>query len=318
MKKILYTLFILSSLQTGIFAQQFPNYSLFIYNKMAYNPAYTGVPDAPCFTALHRSQWIGLEGAPTTQILSANLPFLKRKLGIGVQLTNQSIGITRIFSTDLNYAYHILIGKGELSVGLQGSIRYYSENYNDKRLTATQGLGIDNSIPVGLQNKYLPNFGAGLYYSTDQYYIGVSAARLLQNNIDFGNNDDFVSSEKPHYFIMGGYSFSLNEQVKFQPQALLKYVNNVPFDIEMSMGLELLEKYLFAVNYRAGGELSAGAGDSVDLVFGIQLSDKLMFALAYDITLSKIRKYNNGSVEAALQYCTGKFSNKNIANPRFF
>ena len=318
MKRFLNTILIICCLSVSLSAQQFPNYSLFIYNKMAYNPAYTGVPDAATFTALHRSQWIGLEGAPTTQILSANLPFLKRKLGIGLQLTNQSLGITRIFSTDLNYAYHIALGKGELSVGLQGTIRYYSENYGDSRLNATQGLGLDNSIPLGLQNKYLPNFGTGLHYSTDRYYIGVSALRLLQNNIDFGNNDDFVSSEKPHYFLMGGYSFVLNEQVKLQPQALLKYVSNAPFDIELSMGLELLEKYLFAINYRAGGEISAGAGDSADIVFGIQLSDKLLFALAYDITLTKIRKYNNGSVEASLQYCTGKFSNKNIVNPRFF
>ena len=138
---------------------------------MAYNPGYTGIPDAPCFLALHRSQWIGIEGAPSTQIVSANLPFLKKRLGIGLQLTNQSIGITRIFSTDMNYAYHIPIGKGELSVALQGSLRYYAENYNDTRLHATQGVNIDNSIPVGLQNRYLPNFGTGIYYSASNYYL---------------------------------------------------------------------------------------------------------------------------------------------------
>ena len=318
MKRYYISFLFLMSFQSIVSAQQFPNYSLFIYNKMAFNPSYTGVPDAPVFTGLYRSQWIGLEGAPTTQIVSANLPFLKRKLGIGLQLTNQTLGITNIFSTDLNYAYHIALGKGELSVGLQGSIRYYGENYADKRLTATQGLNIDNSIPVGLQNKYFPNFGAGLHYSTDKYYVGVSAIRIIQNNIDFGNNDNFISSEKPHYFLMAGYSFDLSEQVKFQPQTLMKFVDNSPFSIEMSMGLQLLDKYLFALNYRTGGEISSGAGDSADIVFGIQLSDKLMFALAYDITLSNIRKYNNGSVEAALQYCTGKFSNKIIANPRFF
>lgn len=285
---------------------------------MGYNPGYTGVPDAPCFTFLHRSQWIGLEGAPTTQILSANIPFLKKRLGIGLLMTNQSIGITRIFSTDLNYAYHILLGKGELSVGLQGTIRYYSENYSDPRLTATQGLPLDNSIPIGLQNKYLPNFGAGLHYSTEQYYIGISALRLIPNNIDFGNSDDYVSSEMPHFFAMGGYSFALNEQVKLQPQVLLKYTKHTPFDLEFNMGLELIEKYLIAINYRAGGEISTGTGDSVDLIFGLQLTDNLLFAVAYDITLSNLRKYNNGSIEASVQYCAGKTTGKNIANPRFF
>lgn len=317
MKNILLICF-LGFVSAELSAQQFPNYSLFIYNKMGYNPGYTGVPDAPCFTLLHRSQWIGLEGAPTTQILSANVPFLRKKLGIGVTLTNQNIGISRIFSTDLNYAYHILLGKGELSIGLQGTLRYYSENYSDSRLKATQGLAIDNSIPVGLQNKYLPNFGVGLHYSTDKYYIGVSALRLIPNNIDFGNSDEYISAELPHFFAMAGYSFSLGEQLKFQPQLLLKLVENAPFDVELNMGLELAERYLFAVNYRAGGEISTGSGDSVDLIFGIQLSDKLLFAVAYDITLSNIRKYNNGSIEACLQYCTVKATGKNIANPRFF
>ena len=285
---------------------------------MGYNPGYTGVPDAPCFTFLHRSQWIGLEGAPSTQIFSANIPFLRKRLGIGLLFTNQSIGITRIFSTDLNYAYHILLGKGELSVGLQGTIRYYSENYSDPRLIATQGLQFDNSIPVGLQNKYLPNFGAGIHYSTDKYYIGISALRLIPNNIDFGNSDEYISSEMPHYFAMAGYSLPLSDQVKLQPQLLLKYTKNTPFDLELNMGLELLEKYLIAVNYRAGGEIASGAGDSVDLIFGLQLSDNLLFAVAYDITLSSLRKYNNGSIEATLQYCAGKVTGKNIANPRFF
>ncbi|HNE49134.1 MAG TPA: type IX secretion system membrane protein PorP/SprF, partial [Saprospiraceae bacterium] len=124
--------------------------------------------------------------------------------------------------------------------------------------------------------------------------------------------------EKPHFFLMGGYSFILSDQVKLQPQTLVKYVNNAPVDIEVSVGLELLEKYMFALNYRAGGEIKAGSGDSADIVFGVQLSDRFMFAVAYDITLSKLRKYNNGSVEAALQYCTGKFSNREVANPRFF
>jgi len=318
MKKIVYTILLTILCYGTSSAQQFPNYSLYIYNKMAYNPGYTGIPDAPCFLALHRSQWIGIEGAPSTQIISANLPFLKKRLGIGLQLTNQSIGITRIFSTDMNYAYHIPIGKGELSVALQGSLRYYAENYNDTRLHATQGVNIDNSIPVGLQNRYLPNFGTGIYYSASNYYLGASAVRLIQNDIDFGNNDEFISSEKPHFFLMGGYSFILSDQVKLQPQTLVKYVNNAPVDIEVSVGLELLEKYMFALNYRAGGEIKAGSGDSADIVFGVQLSDRFMFAVAYDITLSKLRKYNNGSVEAALQYCTGKFSNREVANPRFF
>ncbi len=299
-------------------AQQFPHYSLFVYNKMGYNPGYTGVPDAACIQLSHRSQWIGLDGAPQTQMLSANLPFLKKKLGLGMMLTNHKIGVTRIVSADLNYAYHMNIGKGQLSAGLQGTVRYYAEDYNDNRIQATQGTGLDGSIPLGLQNRYLPNVGFGLHYSTDKYYIGASAMRLIPNNIDFGNSDVFVSAEVPHFFGMAGYSLILNDQVKLQPQVLLKYVKNAPFDLEFFLGLELLERYMIALNYRAGGEISTGAGDSIDLIFGLQMTDKLLFAVAYDITLTKIRKYNNGSVEAMLQYCVGGSAGKNIINPRFF
>lgn len=213
MKKIFTTFFFLLTTILA-YSQQEPQYTQFMYNKLAMNPGYAGSRDGACFTGIYRNQWIGLEGAPKTAMFSFDMPLMAERVGIGLNLNRSTIGITEKWTIDGIYAYRIPIGKGHLGVGIQASVRYIGSNYTDSRLVATQSISSDGGIPVGDQSKYVPNFGAGLYYSTNKFYIGFSAPRFLDNNIDFNSLSGVLGKEVPHVYFMTGLLWEISKNAK--------------------------------------------------------------------------------------------------------
>ncbi len=302
----------------GLFAQQEQQYTQFMYNKLSINPGYAGSKDATCLTAIVRSQWLGLEGAPQTQLLSLNMPLLNKRIGVGLNLVRNSISIFNRITAEASYSYRLRLGRGTLGMGLQGSIRSINANYTDERLQSSQALGLDNSIPNTDQNKILGNFGAGLYYNTPTYFIGISAPRFLRNNIDFNDLGGVLSREIPHFSIMGGFLFRLNEIIELQPQLLVKYVDNAPLDADVNFTFVFNKRYMAGMTYRTGGSSITGVGESIDLLLGLHIIEDLLFGFSYDLTLSEIKDYSSGSVEAVVRYCLGTSQGEDIINPRFF
>ncbi len=299
------------------FAQQEQHFTQFMFNKLAYNPAYAGSNQTPCFTGIVRSQWIGLEGAPKTQVLTFDMPLLNNRVGLGANLIRNTIGVTENITTDIAYSYRIRVGMGTLSGGIQTSVRYLKNDYN--KVKATQPVNSDGSIPTGLQSKFVPNFGMGLYFNSENYYVGFSIPRLLQNNIDLADSDIVLSKEIRHFYLMAGFSFPVGDHVKIQPQALLKYVANTPFDADANISATFVDKFTLGVTYRLGGSSITGVGESLDVLIAAQITENLLFAASYDITLSDLKDYNSGSIEAALRYCLGgKAQGDEYINPRFF
>ncbi len=303
---------------TTLLAQQDQQYTQFMFYKLGYNPAYAGSNESACITALHRSQWLGLEGAPETQVLTFNMPLLYNRIGIGMNLTRNVIGITERYTLDGAYSYRIPMGRGRLGIGLQASIRHLSVDYSDERLTATQGVSADGAIPAGRQTRYVPNFGFGIYYNSPSFFLGVSLPRLLENSIDFNETGEVFSEEVRHFYLMGGVLIPLGEIVALQPQVLLKYAMNTPFDAEGNLSLIFLEKYAVGVTYRVGGSSEIGAGASADLMLSAHITKQIMVGAAYDVVLSELRDYNSGSIEAILRFCFNQPEGKEIVNPRFF
>jgi type IX secretion system PorP/SprF family membrane protein len=299
-------------------AQQEAQITQFMFNRLMYSPAYAGSTEGPCASGLYRKQWIGLEGSPDLQVISFHTPLFQRRVGLGINLSRQSIGITRQLTAEMSYAYRIPMGKGYLSAGLSASVRYFAEDYSDPRIKGTQDISFDPGVPQSLQSKYLPNFGVGLYYQAKDWYAGISLPRLVEGDIDFGAGADGASTEVRHYYAMGGYRVHLSPSVAFHPQVLFKYVDGTPFDADIYMGLELNEQFHGGLSYRLGGDRNPGAGESIDLVLGFKIQQRLMVSMGYDITLSKIRDYQNGTIEVMLGYCLAGPSPKAIDNPRFF
>lgn len=316
MKNIIYT-FIFALISLSAMAQQDHQYTQFMFNKLNYNAAYAGSQDVTCVTALVRSQWIGLEGAPQTQAISFNTPMVGNRVGIGGNLYRTTIGISERLTADFSYAYRIRLGQGMLGIGAQASVRLLRTDYTN--VSATQPIDGDAAIPEGRQSKFIPNFGLGAYYTTENFYFGFSVPRLLKSNIDLAEETLVISREVSHIYAMGGFIVPINDQLKLQPQVLLKLASQSPLDADINANLWILDKFMIGASYRLGGSTLNSFGESIDVLIAARLTDNILFGAAYDVTLSELRNYNSGSIEAALRYCFGKGSGEQeYTNPRFF
>ena len=300
-------------------AQQQPLNTQFMYYKLGYNPAFAGSQEAPCVSCIIREQWLGLEGAPSTQALTFNMPLMNQRVGIGANLMRHKIGITTIYNIDGAYSYRLRLGQGMLGIGVQGSLRSFTNDFNET--IAIQSKPDDLTIPTNNENKFTFNFGTGLYFNSERFYIGVSAPRLLTNSIDFNANDNVVSREVQHLYFMSGYTITLREDLHLRPQFLLKYANNAPLNADLNLNLLIQDKFVTGLTYRTrGNKVNDRWGESLDVLFGAQITENLMFGFSYDFTLSDLREFTSGSIEASLHYCFGPSSNPNseFENPRFF
>ena len=204
-----------------------------------------------------------------------------------------------------------------MGIGLSSSVRMLRINFDETE--STQPRDGDPAIPAGMQSKMVPNFGAGIYYSNQTFYVGFSAPRLLTNNIDFAEEGTVISREVPHYYLMGGILVRLGGKVQMQPQAILKYVEGAPFDADINLNFIFSETVYSGVSYRLGGSSSTGVGEAGSLLLGMQFSDRFMFGLSYDMTLSELRSYSSGSMEVVVRYgIGGRSRGDEILSPRFF
>ena len=314
-KSILLT-FLMSICFTAVYGQQDAQYTQFMFNKLSLNPGYAVSTDYACISCLHRSQWTGLDGAPTSQSLNARLPMLKRNVGFGISVNHDVIGPTNSWSFSGIYAYRFRINeKHSLGIGLQGTLRRYQVDW-DETSTIQSGDGL---VPTGIQSKMIPNVGIGLYYYTQDYYLGVSMPHILEGDLTMydgpAGNSDF-SREETHLFIMGGIIFRISDAVKFKPAFLLKYVQDTPLDLDLNGSFIFFDKFWAGLSYRMGGSYDS-FGESLDLLLQLQATQNIRVGLSYDFTLSKLKDYNNGTYEFVLDYCLNP-GNERLTNPRFF
>lgn len=302
-----------------LFSQQEDQFTQFMHYKLGFNPAYAGSTGGTRITALARQQWIGIEGAPQSQLITFNMAALdSKRLGVGGSLIRQTIGVTDRYTLEGDYAYRFELGNGYLGMGLSASIRMIRIDFNQVR--ATQPKETDSAIPVGYQSRYVPNFGAGIFYNTEDFYFGFSAPRLLQNSIDLADTGEILSTESIHFYGMTGFIIPLKgDDIKMQPHLLLKYVAGAPFDADVNVSVIFMNKFTAGASYRIGGNKSNAFGESVAAMFSAQVSKNILFGLAYDYTLSDLRDYENGSAELFVHYIIGGEEEGEIfENPRFF
>lgn len=315
MKLIPIILFIFTITFT-VSAQQERQYSQFMYNKLAVNPAFAGNLPTFSLSGLYRNQWMGITGAPITQVLSANVPLSEQRVGLGATLIHSTIGISEMWTLGGMYAYRVPAGDGFISGGVEASVRYYGVNYTDNRLIADQNLAIDNAIINENVSKYVPNVGLGLYYSDPAFYFGISAPRLISSNIKFEDNL-LISREVIHIYGMAGYSFDLKDNIFLTPQVMLKYAKNAPLSLDANLMLDFAGKFNTGLSYRTGN-VNNPIGESIDVLLGFKLVPTLFIGLAYDIPFGEIGRYNKGSLELMLRYMMPYEENAEVQNPRFF
>ena len=291
-------------------AQQDPLFTHYMFNTLAVNPAYAGSRDALTATAIHRQQWVNLDGAPTTQTLTVHSPIVNDRLGAGLSIINDKAGPLKQTLALLDLSYHLPVNdNAKLAFGLKGGINIMQGSFTGLDL----GDGVnDPTFNQNIESDLLPNFGAGLYYYTDDYYVGVSVPKLLENDFEIGTVGNTVSraAELRHYFLIAGTVFDINEFLKLKPTGFLKYVDGAPVQFDLTTSLVYNDKFSIGAMYRSFGDVGA--------ILGYQFNDQLRASYALDYPLTTLNNYHGWTHEIMLSYDFFFKSQAKIHSPRNF
>ena len=285
-------------------AQQLPQFTQYMYNTISVNPAYAGSRDGFSLTALNRNQWVGIEGAPRTQTLSIHSPLRNERIGVGLSVINDKTGYENYTYIYGDISYTIPVGRETtLSFGIKGGFSYY--DLDEDLFTDPQVM--DDPFFRDQFNKWTPNVGAGLYLSAQNWYVGLSAPKLINND----NNDfnQYVALEQVHYYLTGGYVFDLNDTWKLRPTALAKATSGAPLSVDISATTIYDEKLYLGATYRID--------DAIGAFVDLRVFEPLRIGYAYEYSISDLRPYTSGSHEIILIY-EFRFRNTRYKSPRFF
>jgi type IX secretion system PorP/SprF family membrane protein len=313
-------------------AQQDAMFTKYMFNQLSYNPAYAGSYEFMSINAVYRNQWWGFEGGPQSQTLTVHTPIANNRIGLGLSLINDKIGPDVGTTTaNLAYAYHIPIGKGggKLSIALQGGITNYRANFN---LLGIRELN-DEAFTDMTPNKWLPNFGAGVYYYSKHFYVGASVPHVLNNDLRSDAGTVKWAMQYRHYYFMAGGMVSISPAIKFKPSLLIKNVglfgefknsdvlNFVSAPTEFDLDLSLLFYDMFWVGASTRGAFETfnkkSSMDSADIWAAYYLKNGIRIGLSYDYNLTKIQKFAQGTFDVMLGY-DFSYKEKNIVTPRYF
>ncbi|MBR8538063.1 type IX secretion system membrane protein PorP/SprF [Carboxylicivirga sediminis] len=289
-------------------AQQDPMYTQYMFNTLAYNPAYAGSREVLSLMALSRHQWVGFEGAPSTQTLTAHSS-VGNNVGLGFTVMHDRLDPTTQSGVYFDYAYRIRTSaKGKLSFGIKGGFNFYQNRISS---LSTGRVDEDPSLLGSDYSKLLPNFGFGLFYYTDKFYLGASIPKLLENKLADGDIEVLGTSgkENRHYFITSGYVFDLSNSLKFKPSILARFTQAAPMSMDINLNLLYNEKFWFGGFYRLN--------DAFGAIVQYQFNQQFKVGYGYDMTTSELSKYNNGTHEIMLLY-EFNFTKEKVQHPRYF
>lgn len=308
MKRIIIILIVMmfASIES-ITAQQLPQFTQYMYNTIAINPAYAGSRQALSIVGLNRNQWAGFDGGPQTQTLSIHSPLRNEKVGLGLSLINDKTGFENFTYVYGDFSYTIDVSEEtKLSFGLKAGMTYYklsNELYNSSEVAQDQYF--DERL-----DRWNANIGSGFLFHTNKWYFGMSVPKLI--NQDRNNKTEYAALEKVHLYTLGGYVFDLSDNLKFKPSFMVKYTKAAPLSTDLTANFLFNEKFWLGGSYRFSGE-QRDLGAIVDF----QVTDQLRVGYTYEIPTGEIRPYTTGSHEILLMY-EFRFMKKAQKSPRYF
>ena len=285
-------------------AQQDPQYTQYMYNTMSVNAAYAGQRDVLSATALYRTQWVGLDGAPKTVTFGIHSPLRNERLGLGLNIVSDQLGPAEETSIDLNFSYSIPVNASnglELSFGVKGGLHILETDWSKGQFQNPDRLFNENI------NLISPTLGAALYLHSHRWYLGFSVPNMVSTQ----HYDDFqesIATERLHYFLIGGYVFDLSASTKLKPAFFVKGVSGAPLIADVSVNALFNDKFTLGLAYRWD--------DSVSGLVGFQITPGLFAGYAYDATTTTLNNYNNGTHEIMLRFELEQL--KTMISPRFF
>lgn len=298
-------------------AQQENHYTMFMYNKMMYNPAFAGARDVGSAWALYRGQWLGFKGAPSAQLVGFDTPLGKSRVSMGGSFSHHQIGIQRDLMASLAYSYGLMNTENtSLKFGINGTFRNLNYDLSDPTLYIRDGVTNDVILTnVNETRNFMKgNVGAGVYFSHKTFYLGASVPNLYQNKLS-----DAASKQQRHFYLYAGGLFPLAGRLDLKPTLSARYVKNTPVSIDAHVGVMYDKKFTIGASYRTDSQIKA---ESVSGLMYYQATSRIGLGMSYDYTLSKLMNQNSGSVEAMLRYDFGGIARENVKqnfdNPRYF
>ena len=284
-------------------AQQDPQFTHYMYNTTNINPAYAGSREVVSVFGLHRAQWVGLDGAPTTNAFSLHSP-LGGKIGLGLSFLNDNIGPADENTISIDISYSINFENSKLAFGLKPSLNLLNVDYTKLSIYDLT----DPQFQSNINNELSPNIGAGIYWYSTQYYVGFSIPNFLETK-HYSDIQSNALKERQHYFLMAGYVFDLSPSIQFKPALLSKIVSGAPLQQDATANFLINQKLTLGIAYRWDAAISG--------LVGFQLTDKLFLGYSYDADTTQLANFNSGSHEIFLRFEIFNSWEK-IYCPRFF
>ncbi len=276
-------------------AQQYIAFSQYMINPYSINPGVVGTKDyMPLAMGYHQS-WTGFKNSPNMQMISGHTA-INSEMGVGAKIFNFSAGPSSKSGIEGSYAYRLKFGDDmHLSLGL--SLLLYQVYLNRDKLDLKDQD--DAILYAGNTDKLIvPDASFGAFFYTKDYFAGLSVAQLVNRKVDF-MTDVLTENQVRHYYLFGGYKYEINDNFTVEPSVLGKFIEAGVF--QMDLNAKVIFKKMF------WGGLSYRFGDAGVIMMGVDL-DNLTFGYSYDLTLSDIGKYSNGSHEIMLILKMGKNS----------
>ena len=312
MKNRILLLLVSISMVGSMKSQQDISLSMYNFNPLFVNPATAGYRDKCELSGIGRYQWVGIEGAPKSGVLSYQTPLKNENIALGALVKFDKLGLMTNAGLDLSFAYRLMLDeakKTRLSLGIMGSIF----NLNDNRTAGLRTNPTDNTVAD--ITAWVPNFGFGAYLWSKKYFVGASIPHILNPRITNYNNDSFnglFSKIYNHYFASAGYVFGKENGIKFKPTAFFKLSTNSSVNLDVNANVLFQERFWVGLGYRFGGDvideqgnfvLSNGLrGEAIVATLKMMATQRLEVGYSYDFPLSNLRTNTSGSHELYLGY----------------
>jgi type IX secretion system PorP/SprF family membrane protein len=275
-------------------AQQYPVFSQYYFNELVINPAYAGNHVQLSLTAMYRNQWVNFPGAPKTFSITGHTAMAKNKVGVGLMVNHDEIGSYKNEHIYASYSYKIHFPEATLSMGLQAGINLLGADYSKLDLQNPGDAAFYNIL-----NVVKPNFGAGLFFTKKNFFVGFSVPFILNNKI--ANSVEGLLgqlTEARYYFLRSGVVFPIDgmKKVKMNPSILLRTQEGQPLSLDVNTAFIFYDVFSAGVSYRSG--------DSFITFVDLKITDRFHFGYSYDWTQSDLNRFSNGTHEFMLNYRT--------------
>ncbi|MEA1875084.1 MAG: type IX secretion system membrane protein PorP/SprF [Bacteroidota bacterium] len=297
MKRFL-LIFIFLGLSYSLLAQQLPLYSQYMFNKLLINPAITGSEDAISIRLTARQQWVGIDNAPSTQIVSGHYQLRNKTMGVGGMIFADRFGPESRTGIQANYAYILPIfnKSTSLAFGLSFQVFQYQMNYNQLITIEAD----DPAINYNKENNWLPESDFGLYLYGEKYYVGISANQMIELQMKIGGEYAEMNTLKRHYHMLMGYQAQVSQIFELEPSALIKATASTPAQLDLNLKAIYKKDYWAGVSYRTSGDIVCLIGLTIN---------EFEFGFATDFATSNLSHYQSGSFELLLGYKIGQTQN---------